>query len=101
MNKGVTYDALEKVSKAELIAWLKRNIFLPPISDEQFLQEAKLQKLMDANEKLLEESKALNKKLREVSNNHFEFMKIMVELDKLNDKINKNSTKIERFSVCK
>lgn len=94
----MTHDVLERVSKAELIAWIRRNIFLPPISDEQFLQEAKLQRLMDENEQLLEESKALNRKLVEADNkgNHYEFMRLMVESSKLNDKIEENSKKINK-----
>lgn len=92
----MTYDVLNKVSKAELIAWLRKNIFLPPISDQQFLQEAKLQLLMDENERLLEESKMLNEKLRKSSDNHYEFMRLMVDLTKLNDKIEANSRKINK-----
>lgn len=94
----MTYDVLDKVTKAELIAWLKQNVFLPPISEEQFLKEAKLQRLMDENKKLLEEGKVLNKKLVEADNigNHYEFMRLMVESTKLNDKIQANSEKINK-----
>lgn len=93
----MTYDILEKVSKAELIAWLRRNIFLPPISDEQFLKEAKLQKLMNDNEKMLEESKVLHQKLVEASDDHFKFMALMVESSKRNDKIEANAEKINKL----
>jgi hypothetical protein len=95
----VTYDVLDKVSKTELIAWLRRNIFLPPISDEQFLQEVRLQRLMDENKRLLEDNKNLNKKLIEADNsgNHYEFMRLMVESTKLNDKIQANSERINKL----
>ena len=93
----MTYDVLNKVSKAELIAWLRQNIFLPPISDERFLQEAKLQRLMDENARLLEESKVLHQKLVEASDDHFKFMTLMVESSKLNDKIEVNAIKINKL----
>ena len=33
----MTYDVLEKATKKRLIRWLRKNVFLPPISDEDFL----------------------------------------------------------------
>lgn len=95
----MTYDVLNKVSKAELIAWLRGNVLLPSISDEQFLQEAKLQKLIDENERLLEENKNLNRQLIDADNNgnHYEFMRLMVESSKVNDKIEVNSKRISQL----
>ena len=99
----MTYDVLNKVSKAELIAWLRQNIFLPPISNDQFLREAKLQKLTDENENLLKKSKQLNQKLQaaDIKGNHYEFMQLMIELTKLNDKIQSNSEKINKIIEIK
>lgn len=88
----MTYDVLEKVGKKELIAWMRKNVFLPRISDEQFLKDVKLAKLFAEGEELLKKDKELVEKLQAATGNHIEFMKLMIESDKLNkqlDKLNK------------
>lgn len=90
----MTYDVLEKVSKKELIAWIRKNVFLPMISDEQFLKDVKLARLFEEEEKLLEKDRVLVEKLQAATSNHFEFMKLMVESDKLNQQLDKLSKQI-------
>ncbi len=53
----MTYDVLEKVGKNELIAWLRKNVFLPRISDEQFLKDIKLARLFAEEEELLKKTR--------------------------------------------
>ena len=90
----MTYDVLEKVSKEELIAWMRKNVFLPRISDEVFLKDVKLARLFAKEEELLKKDKALIEKLQAATGNHFEFMKLMVESDKLNKQLDKLSKQI-------
>ena len=90
----MTYDVLEKVSKKDLIAWVRKNVFLPRISDEQFLKDVKLARLFAEEEELLKKDKELVEKLQAATGNHFEFMKLMVESDKLNQKLDKLSKQI-------
>lgn len=90
----MTYDVLEKVGKKELIAWMRKNVFLPRISDEQFLKDIKLAKLFAEEEELLKKDKELVKKLQAATDNHIEFMKLMIESDKLNKQLDKLSKQI-------
>ena len=90
----MTYAVLEKVGKKELIAWMRKNVFLPGISDEQFLKDVKLAKLFAEEEELLKKDKELVEKLQEATGNHYEFMKLMIESDKLNLKLDKLSKQI-------
>ena len=41
----MTYEVLEKVSKNDLIQWMRKNIFLPDISNEKFLRDVKVARL--------------------------------------------------------
>ncbi len=92
----MTYDVLNKVSKRDLIQWMKKNIFLPDISDKEFLRDVELESLFAKERELLEADKQLNKKLQKVCNNQAEFLRLMVEAEKLNEKINQVS---ERISI--
>ena len=93
-GKTMTYDALEKVGKKELIAWMRKNVFLPRISDEQFLKDVKLIRLFAEEEELLKKDKVLVEKLQAATDNHIEFMKLMIESDKLNQQLDKLSKQI-------
>lgn len=92
----MTYDVLEKVGKKELIAWMRRNVFLPTISDEQFLKDIKLTKLFAEEEELLQKDRELIEKLEAAKSNHIEFMKLMIESDKLNKQLDKVSKEINK-----
>lgn len=84
----MTYDVLEKVSKKELIAWLRRNVCLPRnISDEEFLRQVKVKRLFAEQKVLLDRSKDINRQLDDAKDNPREFMRLMVEASKLNDRI--------------
>ena len=86
----MTYDVLEKVTKRELIDWLRENIFLPPyISDEEFLRQVKVKRLFAEQKVLLDRSKDINRQLDDAKDNPCEFMRLMVEASKLNDRIDK------------
>ncbi len=90
----MTYDVLEKVGKKELIAWMRKNVFLPQISDEQFLKDVKLARLFANEKELLKKDKLLVEKLQAATGNHIEFMKLMIESDKLNQQLDKVSKQI-------
>ena len=90
----MTYDVLEKVGKKELISWMRKNVFLPKISDEQFLKDVKLIRLFAEEEELLQKDKVLVEKLQAATSNHIEFMKLMIESDKLNKQLDKLSKQI-------
>ena len=90
----MTYDVLEKVGKKELIAWMRKNVFLPRISDEQFLKDIKLTGLFAEEEKLLKKDKELVEKLQAATDKPIEFMKLMEESEKLNQKLDKLSKQI-------
>ena len=85
----MTYDVLEKVSKKDIITWMRRNVFLPRISDEQFLKDVRLIRLFAEEEELLKKEKELCEKLQAATGNHYEFMKLMIESDKLNERLDK------------
>lgn len=92
----MTYDVLEKVGKKDLIAWLRKNVFLPRISDEQFLKDVKLAHLFEEEADLLEKDRILIKKLEQAKDNHVEFMKLLIESDKLNQQLDKVSKQINK-----
>lgn len=92
----MTYDVLEKVSKKDLITWLRKNVFLPRISDEQFLKDVKLNHLFAEEADLLEKDRILITKLEQAKDNHVEFMKLMIESDKLNQQLDKVSRQINK-----
>ena len=94
----MTYDVLLKVSKKDLVAWMRRNVFLPEISDEEFLREVKLGSLLEKEKELLEEDLKLNKRLEQAaSDNQIESMRLMVQSQKLNEQIEKISKEISEL----
>ena len=91
----MTYDVLEKVTKRDLIDWLRENVLLPRnISDEQFLWQVKLNRLFAENEALLKQDEELSRQLSAATNDTREFMRLMVEAQKLNAQMDKISKQI-------
>lgn len=90
----MTYEVLRRVSKKELISWLQKHVFLPNISDEDFLREVKLDTLFAKEQKLLLANKELNKQLEQAADNPIKFTELMIESQKLNEQINKVSESI-------
>ena len=90
----MTYDVLEKVSKKDLIQWMRKNLFLPDISNEQFLKEVKLDHLFAEEKELLEKDKELNKQLEANRGNTIAFMAILLEGQKNDEKIKKVNREI-------
>ena len=93
----MTYDVLEKVSKKELIQWMRNNVFLPDISNEQFLRDIKLERLFEEKKELLEKEKELNKRLEANTGNTVTFMTILIESNRNDEKIEKINTEIHRL----
>ena len=93
---NMTYDVLNKATKKQLIRWLRKNIFLPPISDEDFLRQIALDSLMEEQAALIDEHRAWNEKAASAKD-QFELMRIMVELSKLSDRMEKNNKKIDKL----
>lgn len=93
----MTYDVLEKVSKKDLIQWMRKNIFLPCISNEQFLRDVKLDRLLAVEKELLEKDKELNKRLEANIGNTTYFMAILIESRKNDEKIAKANTEIQKL----
>lgn len=93
----MTYEVLEKVSKKDLIRWIRKNLFLPRISDEQFLKDVELDRLFAEEEELHKKNKELLDKLQAAKDNPIEFMRLMVESDKLNSQIDKLSKRINKL----
>lgn len=93
----MTYEVLEKVSKKDLIRWIRKNLFLPRISDEQFLKDVELDRLFAEEEELHKKNKALIDKLQTAKDNPIEFMRLMIESDKLNSQIDKLSKRINKL----
>lgn len=85
----MTYEVLHKVSKKDLIAWMKNNVYLPDISDEEFLREIKLESLFAKDKELLEADKQLNKRLEKATKNPMKFMQLMHESQVLSEQIEK------------
>ena len=93
----MTYDVLQKVSKHDLIQWMRNNVFLPDISNERFLRDIKLNHLFSIEKELLEKDKELNKQLEANTGNTVAFMKILVESQKNDEKIEKTNTEIQKL----
>ena len=85
----MTYDVLEKVSKKDLVQWMRKNVFLPNISNEKFLRDVKLSRLFVKEKELLEKDKNLNKQL-EVNIGNTTVMAILIESQKNDEKIKKS-----------
>lgn len=96
----MTYDVLEKVGKKDLIQWMKKNIVLPNISNEKFLKEVELESLFAKEKELLEKDKKLNKQLEANIGNTVAFMAILIESQKIGEKLNKVSAKISKLLGC-
>lgn len=97
----MTYEVLNKVSKKELIAWMKNNVYLPDISDEAFLREIKLESLFAKEKELLEADKQLNKRLEKATKDPVKFMQLMQESQELNEQIEKVSKDIAKLLYSK
>ena len=93
----MTYDVLEKVSKKELIQWMRKNVFLPNISNEHFLRDVKLDRLFEEEKELLEKDKELNKRLEANTENTVAFMAILVESQKNDEKMEKVNAEIQKL----
>lgn len=93
----MTYDVLEKVSKKDLIQWMRNNVFLPDISNERFLRDIKLDRLFAVEKELLEKDKELNKQLEANRGNTVAFMAILIESLKNDEKIEKVHTEIHKL----
>ena len=93
----MTYDVLEKVSKHDLIQWMRNNVFLPNISNERFLIDVKLNHLFAIEKELLEKGEEFNKQLEANTRNSVAFMKILVESQKNDEKIEKTNTEIQKL----
>ena len=92
---NITYDVLNKVSKQELISWMKDNVLLPSISDEQFLKDVRLKFLLSKEKDLLEQDRILNDKLEANKKEPYKFMALMIEAQKLQNKMQKVSNEIK------
>lgn len=93
----MTYDVLEKVSKKDLIQWMRKNIFLPPISNEEFLRDIEVNRLFAEQDELLKKDKDLNKQLEANTENTVAFMAILIESKKNDEKIRKVDAKINKL----
>ena len=93
----MTYDVLEKVSKKDLIQWMRKNIFLPDISNEKFLRDVKVSHLFAELDELLEKEKDFNKQLEANTQNTFAFMAILIESQKNDEKIVKVNAEIDKL----
>ena len=93
----MAYDVLEKVSKEELIQWMRNNVFLPDISNKQFLRDVKLNRLFAEEKELLEKEKELNKRLEANAGNTVTFMTILIESNRNDEKIEKINTEIHKL----
>lgn len=93
----MTYDVLEKVSKKDLIQWMRKNLFLPDISNEQFLRDVKLDHLLAEEKELLEKDKELNKQLEANIENTTSFMAILIESQKNDEEISKVNAEIQKL----
>ena len=94
----MTYDVLEKITKKELIAGMRRHVCLPRnISDEEFLRQVKIARLFEEQEALLEKDDEINRELSAATNNPYEFMRLMVEGDKINEEIDRIDKQINQL----
>ena len=93
----MTYDVLEKVSKHDLIQWMRNNVFLPNISNERFLRDVKLDRLFEEEKELLEKDKELNKQLEANTANTVAFMAILIDSQKNDEKMEKVHAEIQKL----
>ena len=93
----MTYDVLEKVSKHDLIQWMRNNVFLPNISNERFLRDVKLDRLFEEEKELLEKDKELNKQLEANTANTVAFMAILIDSQKNDEKMEKVNAEIQKL----
>ena len=93
----MTYDVLEKVSKKDLIQWMRNNVFLPDISNERFLRDVKLDRLFEEEKELLEKDKELNKQLEANTANTVAFMAILIDSQKNDEKMEKVNAEIQKL----
>ena len=93
----MTYDVLEKVSKHDLIQWMRNNVFLPNISNERFLMDVKLDRLFEEEKELLEKDKELNKQLEANTANTVAFMAILIDSQKNDEKMEKVNAEIQKL----
>ena len=93
----MTYDVLEKVSKHDLIQWMRNNVFLPNISNERFLRDVKLDRLFEEEKELLEKDKDLNKQLEANTANTVAFMAILIDSQKNDEKMEKVNAEIQKL----
>lgn len=93
----MTYDVLEKVSKKDLVQWMRKNVFLPDISNERFLRDVRLDRLFAEEKQLLEKDKNLNKQLEANKGNTVAFMAILIESRKNDEKIAKVNAEISKL----
>lgn len=93
----MTYDVLEKVSKKDIIQWMRKNVFLPEISNEKFLRDVKVARLFAELDELLEKEKDLNKQLEANTQNTLAFMAILIESQKNDKKIEKVNAEIDKL----
>lgn len=93
----MTYDVLEKVSKKDLIQWMRKNVFLPDISNERFLRDVKLDRLFVVQDELLKKDKNLNEQLEANTGNTIAFMRILLESQKNDAEINKVTAEIDKL----
>ena len=95
----MTYDVLEKVSKKDLILWMRNNVLLPDISNERFLKDIKLDRLFAEEKELLEKGESLTKQLEATTEYTPAFMAIFIESQKIDEKIEKVSTEIRKLLI--
>lgn len=93
----MTYDVLEKVSKKDLIQWMRKNIFLPEISNEKFLRDVKVARLFAVEDELLKKDEFLNKQLEANTENTVAFMAILIECQKNDAEMAKVNAKINKL----
>jgi hypothetical protein len=93
----MTYDVLEKVSKKDLIQWMRKNIFLPNISNEKFLRDVKVARLFALEKELLEKEQTLNKQLEANTENTVAFMAILIECQKNDEQLNRVNAELNKL----
>lgn len=91
----MNYEVLNKVTKAELIRWLRKNVFLPRISDEEFLRQVALETLFEKAQALLFDDEMINKQLEENKNDPVKFMELLAAGQTISDEFNKVNAEID------
>lgn len=98
----MTYDILNNATKADLIAWLRDNVPLPDISDEQFLQDIQIysaRRLAEHNKRMAQLSSQLSalikkknecSRLLDATHNPLEQMRLMA----LHDECSKEYSRV-------